>query len=141
MRIGAEYPHVCREEGVDCRIRSGNGECRFVIARSASDEAIQGPLALSAGLLRCARNDGESMVLVLLTNVPVNTTYDSLARREGRHLQRRLLTERARVLRAEASHFCSQAAWASCPSGTCSDCEVLAALAPERECRTPVCIR
>jgi hypothetical protein len=29
----------------------------FVIARSDSDEAIQGRLALSAGLLRCARND------------------------------------------------------------------------------------
>jgi hypothetical protein len=51
------------------------------------------------------------------------------------------LTERVRVLRIEASHFCSQTAWASCPSGTCSDCEVLAALALERECRPPVCIR
>jgi hypothetical protein len=29
-----------------------------VIARSASDEAIQGVI-LSPGLLRCARNDGE----------------------------------------------------------------------------------
>ena len=31
----------------------------WVIARSVSDEAIQGRLALSAGLLRCARNDEE----------------------------------------------------------------------------------
>ena len=29
----------------------------------------------------------------------------------------------------------SRAAWASCPSGTCSDCEVLAALVPERSAR------
>jgi hypothetical protein len=33
---------------------------RDVIARSGSDEAIQGPLALSAGLLRSARNDDHS---------------------------------------------------------------------------------
>ena len=42
------------------------------------------------------------------------------------------LTERVRVLWMEARHFCSQTAWASCPSGTCSDCQVLAALALER---------
>ena len=40
--------------------------------------------------------------------------------------------ERARVLRMEVRRFCSQVAWASCPSGTCPDCEVLTALAPER---------
>src|SRR5580692_6272018 len=36
---------------MDCRIKSGNDGVG-AIARSASDEAIQGPLALSAGLLR-----------------------------------------------------------------------------------------
>src|SRR5579863_8001470 len=86
-------------------------------------------------------NDAKNLVPYILTYVLLFTTYDSLARREGRHLQRRLLAERERVLRAEASHFCSQAAWASCPSGKCSDCEVLAALVPEKECRPPVCIR
>jgi hypothetical protein len=39
---------------MDCRIKSGNDECEFVIARSGSDEAIQGSPALSPGLLRFA---------------------------------------------------------------------------------------
>ncbi len=33
------------------------GQVFLIIARSDSDEANQGPLALNAGLLRCARND------------------------------------------------------------------------------------
>jgi hypothetical protein len=62
-------------------------------------------------------------------NSQVADNRPQLARREGRQLQRRLLTERVRVLRAEVSRFCLQAAWASCPSSACLDCEVLAALA------------
>jgi hypothetical protein len=37
---------------MDCRIKSGSDDVINVIARSVSDEAIQGRLALNAGVLR-----------------------------------------------------------------------------------------
>jgi hypothetical protein len=40
--------------------------------------------------------------------------------------------ERVRFSWMEVRHLYSRTAWASCPSGTCSDCQVLAALALER---------
>jgi hypothetical protein len=45
------------EQQLGCESHREN-ENVCVIARSGSDEAIQGRLALSAGLLRSARNDG-----------------------------------------------------------------------------------
>jgi hypothetical protein len=57
-----------RKKDVDGRVKPGHGDGRkfdLVIARSASDEAIQSSVCCNVwtGLLRFARNDGDSAFL------------------------------------------------------------------------------
>src|ERR1700723_1335282 len=46
-----------------------------VIARSACDEAIQGPRAVAPGLLQCARNDGGVDATIIGHRLSVSTRH------------------------------------------------------------------
>src|ERR1700761_2244368 len=93
------------------------------LSRSAKAAEDPGPAAVRAKLptlgddwiprLRGDDSMEKKCISCPLTIFLPNPISGRLVRREGRHLQRRLLTERARVLRVEVRHFCSQTAWAS----------------------------